>query len=95
MKTTSTDTAGGALVPPPTAPQDGDGAFWYSLIPEESAADFLGLTGRAMQAKRQRGDGPNFVRLSSRCIRYRRIDLRKWAEGLLRASTSDPGQAAA
>lgn len=65
--------------------------FWHSLIPESVAAEFLGLKTRSMQAKRQRGGGPIFVRLSARCVRYRRIDLRKWSEERLRNSTSDPG----
>ena len=76
-------------------PQDEGGDYWYALIDEEAAADFLGLTKRTMQSKRQRGDGPRFVRLSSRCIRYRRVDLREHTEKRLRTSTSDTGKAAA
>jgi hypothetical protein len=67
--------------------------YWQRLIDEKIAADFLGLTIRTMQAMRQRGGGPRFVVISARCIRYRRIDLRAWAEARLRTSTSDPGQA--
>ena len=67
--------------------------YWHALINEKEAGAFLNLTNRAMQNMRQRGDGPRFIRLSSRCIRYRRIDLQAWAETLVRTSTSDPGQA--
>ena len=72
-----------------------DADYWYSLITERLAGEFCHLTDRAMQKYRQTGDGPRFVRISSRCIRYRRIDLRAWTESRLRNSTSDAGQAAA
>src|SRR5919201_803353 len=65
-----------------------------ALLPEAQSAELLGVTARALQAWRQRGGGPNFVRISSRCIRYRRRDLIAWAAARLRSSTSDPGQQA-
>lgn len=58
------------------------------LLREPEAAAFLGFTPRALQAWRQRGGGPPFVRVSSRAIRYRRDDLIGWAESRLRTSTS-------
>lgn len=67
------------------------GDYWFSLIREKDAADFIGLVDRTLQQFRQKGGGPIFVRISSRCIRYRRIDLREWAEGRLRTSTADRG----
>ena len=85
--------AGGPL-PAPTAPE-GDEDYWHSLIDEKAAAKFLGLTDRFMQHRRQQGGGCRYIAISSRCIRYRRIDLRAWSETRLRSSTSDPGQAAA
>ena len=79
----------------PDAAGDADNHdYWYALINEKEAGAFLGLTDRAMQAYRQRGDGCRFSRLSSRCIRYRRIDLKAWAEARICTSTSDHGQAA-
>ena len=63
--------------------------YWYALIPAPEAADFLKLTDRALAYYRQRGGGPRFVRVSSRCVRYRRIDLRAWTEARLASSTSD------
>ena len=80
---------------PDTAERAEDADYWYSLITEKPAGKFCDLTDRAMQKYRQTGDGPRFVRISSRCIRYRRIDLRAWVEARLRNSTSDDGQAAA
>lgn len=68
--------------------------YWYALIDEEPAADFLNLKPRTLQAKRATGGGPKFIRLSSRCVKYRRCDLREWTEACIRVSTSDTGQAA-
>ena len=63
--------------------------YWNCLINEKAAADFLGLTPRTMQAYRQHGGGPRYISISSRCLRYRRTDLRAWAEGRMRSSTSE------
>ena len=76
-------------------PSDPGPDYWNALVDEKVAALFLDMTPRSMQAMRQRGGGPRFIRISSRCIRYRRIDLKAWADALMRSSTSDPGKAAA
>ena len=68
--------------------------YWNALIDERTAGAFLKLKDRTMQAMRQRGDGPRYVSISARCLRYRRIDLRAWADARMRSSTSDPGPAA-
>ncbi len=78
----------------PRGPPDASD-YWQALIDEKAAAAFLGLTDRTMQAHRQKGGGCKFIRLSSRCLRYRRIDLKAWADARIRTSTSDPGQGAA
>lgn len=65
--------------------------YWYGLVDEKEAGRFLGLTRRCMQAYRQKGGGPRFIVISSRCIRYRRHDLRCWVDGRVRSSTADPG----
>lgn len=70
------------------------GDYWHGLIDENDAARFLGLRPRTMQKFRYEGGGPNFVRLSSRCVKYRRLDLCSWSEDRLRSSTSDDGIAA-
>ena len=59
------------------------------LFDEKQAARFLGFTPRALQAWRINGRGPQFVRVSSRAIRYRRKDLIDWAAERLRTSTSE------
>ena len=76
--------------PAPEVPT-ADPTFWYALIDEWVAGDFVDLTHRTLQGYRQKGGGPRFVRLSSRCVKYRRIDLKQWADERLRSSTSDPG----
>ncbi len=73
----------------PCRPANSD--YWYALINEEEAAKFAHLSIRTMQGFRYRGGGPRFVCISRRCVKYRRIDLRNWAEAKLRTSTSDSG----
>ncbi len=91
-------TAGSPAPPPDSAPPPKEPVspeeFWNSLIDEKAAAKYLGLTDRTMQALRQRGGGCRYIVISSRCLRYRRIDLKAWADSRLRSSTSDPGEAA-
>ena len=85
-----------SLMPPqPDAfGSNGDQNFWFELIGEKIAAAFVDLSVRSMQGYRYKGGGPRFCRLSARCVKYRRIDLRQWAEERLRTSTSDPGETA-
>jgi hypothetical protein len=64
---------------------------WNGLITPKAAAVEVGVTDRALEAWRARGGGPEFVRVSSRCVRYRRIDIKRWADDRLRKSTSDMG----
>jgi len=60
-----------------------------SLFTESQTAQYLNFTPRCLQAWRQRGGGPKYVRISSRAIRYRKIDLDDWIEERLRSSTSE------
>ena len=76
-------------------PSDPGHDYWNALVDEKVAASFLDMTPRSMQAMRQRGDGPQFIRISSRCIRYTRALLKSYADARMRSSTSDPGQAVA
>ena len=59
-----------------------------ALLTEEEAAEFLGYSKRALQNWRHRGDGPPFIRISERAVRYRRRDLIAWCEDLTEESTS-------
>ncbi len=47
---------------------------------EKEAADYVRLTPRALQNYRYKGGGPAFIRISKRCIRYRKSDLDAWLE---------------
>ncbi len=60
-----------------------------ALATERHAADFHGVTTRALQKWRATGTGPKFVRISSRCIRYRRRDLIAWTEVRIKSSTAE------
>jgi hypothetical protein len=62
------------------------------LVDERTAAAMIDLTPRFLQERRRRGNGPPFVRISARCIRYRPQDLEEWAAHRLRTSTSDVGE---
>ena len=82
---------GADSAPEPNDQKKPDLAYWYELIPEKTAAEFINQKVRTLQGYRYKGGGPPFVRLSARCVKYRRIDLLRWAEAHLRASTSDSG----
>ena len=84
-----TEAGDGNVHGPPSVIDDPE--YWHALIDEDAAGDFLDVTPRSMQKWRQTGDGPPFVRISSRCIRYTRLNCRTWYEARLRASTSDAG----
>ena len=62
-----------------------------ALLNELQAAALLGFSARALQSWRCLGNGPTFVRVSGRAVRYRRKDLTTWVESRLRSSTSDLG----
>jgi len=59
------------------------------LMTEQEAADLLGFSPRTLQGWRVNGGGPRFVKISKRCVRYRRQDLTEWVEERMRRSTSD------
>lgn len=64
-----------------------------ALLNEEQTAAFIGVTRRAMQAWRLSGQGPQYIKISSRCIRYRKRELVTWSENRLQTSTSQEVQA--
>ena len=61
------------------------------LLTPQQAADFLSLSPRWLELKRYHGDGPPFVRISARCVRYRFSDLEEFVRDRVRLSTSDSG----
>ncbi|SFT93221.1 helix-turn-helix transcriptional regulator [Sedimentitalea nanhaiensis] len=61
-----------------------------TLVDEREAASILCYSVRALQNWRHRGGGPDFVRVSSRSIRYRRADLFAWIAQRTVSNTSQP-----
>ena len=58
------------------------------LMNERQAASILCYSVRALQNWRHRGGGPDFVKVSSRSVRYRRADLDKWIADRTVSNTS-------
>ena len=65
-----------------------------ALLDETQTAKVFNVSERTLQAWRLRGGGPPFVRISSRCIRYRNSDLAAFIDARTVKSTSDPGPTA-
>lgn len=61
------------------------------LLTEGEAAQLIGFSKRFLENRRFRGDGPPWIRISARAVRYRPEDLKAWAAERLRTSTSDLG----
>jgi len=49
-----------------------------ALLSTTETAFLIGLAPRTLEAKRLRGGGPPFVRISARAVRYRRADVVAW-----------------
>lgn len=48
------------------------------LLTEKQTSDFLKFSTRTLQVWRCRGEGPQFVKISKRGVRYRFCDLEAW-----------------
>lgn len=59
-----------------------------TLVDEREAASILCYSVRALQNWRHRGGGPDFIKVSSRSVRYRRTDLEKWITDRTVSNTS-------
>ena len=59
------------------------------LLSELEAACLLGVSPRTMQAWRYRARGPRFVRLSTKSVRDRRVDLDAFVISCVRQSTRE------
>lgn len=64
------------------------------LLTERDASKLLCLSVRTLQKWRLCGRGPRFLKLGH-AVRYDRAELERFVAGAERASTSDPGGAAA
>lgn len=56
---------------------------------EAQAAEALGVTPRFLADRRVKGGGPEYIRISHRCVRYRPEDLRAWLGERRYASTAE------
>ncbi len=64
------------------------------LLTTAQAAAVLGYTPRMLEARRTRGGGPSYVRISGRAIRYRVEDLVSWIEErLVKQENREGGEA--
>ena len=61
----------------------------FALMHERAAAEYLGVSARFLQNRRIVGGGPKYIRISSRCIRYRLIDLIEFTQDRLVQTTSE------
>lgn len=50
----------------------------YQLLTEAQVAELIGLSQRALQSWRNKGIGPNFVKINNKVVRYRYGDLVAW-----------------
>jgi hypothetical protein len=68
--------------------QDYDAKQLDAMVNTPNAAQFLGVSPRCLEQYRIKGGGPQFVRISHRCIRYRMRDLLTYAQDRLRQNTA-------
>lgn len=59
------------------------------LMTEKDLSHYLSVTPSCLQAWRYRGGGPQFVKFSDRCVRYRRDDVDCWLDDRVCSSTTD------
>ncbi len=53
-----------------------------------------GITRRWLEMAAHRGDGPSYIKVSRRCVRYRRRDFEDWLAARTVSSTSQPEEVA-
>lgn len=58
------------------------------LITETEAAEFLNFSISTLRNWRVAGQGPEFIKISQRTVRYRRRELNAWSERLKRSNTN-------
>ncbi len=46
----------------------------------KEVAEDLGLTENALAIWRHRGEGPKYIKISRRAVRYRESDIQEWLE---------------
>ncbi|MEW7984562.1 MAG: helix-turn-helix domain-containing protein [Candidatus Thiodiazotropha sp.] len=59
----------------------------YKLLSTSDAAELLGITTRKLEQMRQQGNGPKFIKLSPKCVRYRIKELVDFQDANLKKNT--------
>lgn len=65
-----------------------NGTIPPTMLCEKSVARLLSLSPRTLRNWRVTGDGPRYIRISSRCIRYRPEDVEAWANARALSNTA-------
>jgi hypothetical protein len=68
---------------------DSDSKDPDDLLTTEQLADWLGTSTQFVENGRAQSYGPPYVRLSPRCIRYRRADVVAWLRSRMCQSTAE------
>jgi Helix-turn-helix domain len=63
-----------------------------TLLQTTPAASYLGLRPQTLRARRQRGDGPRFVRVARNRVLYDLAELDRWLNERTFASTTEAQQ---
>ena len=58
------------------------------LMTTEDVARHLGVNKKTLDRMRGRGDGPRYLRLTSKIIRYRLADIEEFLEAKARTNTA-------
>jgi len=59
----------------------------HRQVDSDIAASFLGISRRQLERWRMTGEGPRFVRMGRKCVRYRIKDLMSFQESHLASNT--------
>lgn len=59
------------------------------LLSRDDIQTQYGLTRRWLELAALRGDGPPYLRISRRLVRYRRADFERWLANCQRTNTAD------
>lgn len=59
------------------------------LLSRDDIQTQYGLTRRWLELAALRGDGPPYLRISRRLVRYRRADFERWLADCQRTNTAD------
>jgi len=58
------------------------------VMTTEEVARYLGVNKKTLDRMRGRGDGPRYLRLTSKIIRYRRTDIEEFLVARARSNTA-------